>query len=89
MVVRAVKATRGQVLLRNGKPVAAQYNTGAVSGKDSVSQQHIQNLANRGNSYRAILARYFKGVRILPYQIDLVRELAKSSLAAELKKGKK
>lgn len=89
LVVRAVKATRGQVLLRNGKPVAAQYNTGAVSGKDSVSQQHIQNLANRGNSYRAILARYFKGVRILPYQIDLVRELAKSSLAAELKKGKK
>lgn len=89
LVVRAVKATHGQVLLRGGKPVPAQYNSGAVSGKDSVSQQHIQNLANRGNSYRAILARYFKGAKILPYQIDLVRELAKSSLAAELKKGKK
>ena len=89
LIVRAVKATHGQVLLRGGEPVPAQYNSAAVNGKDSISQKHIQKLANSGHSYRAILVRYFKGVKIAPYQIDLVRELAKSSLAAELKKGKK
>ena len=89
LVVKAVKATQKQVLLRRGAPVAAQYNGVTVSGKDSISQASIQHLASRGHSYRAILARYFKGVKILPYQINLVRELAKSLLEAELKKGKK